>query len=411
MLDPAAAVHPDTREANPYRPDVAADPLPFYRRLRDECPVANLEGFATGTHIVSRYEDVRFVLRHPEIFSSAINAVDIGQDRPLIPLQIDPPDHAKYRRVLDPQLGPREVAYLEAGTRSLVNATIDRFIEHGACDAHAELTVPLPCTVFLQVTDLPLDQLEQFLTWKDNIIRPGGGFMDPAEAAVVRRETGAALYRFFGDVVDARREVAGDDIISRFIHAEIEGERMTRDEILDICYLFILGGLDTVTSTLDCSIAYLARHPDRRRRIVDDPSLIPRVVEELLRLETPVMQVLRVVVQEHELHGVTMAPGDHVMVMIGAADSDPAEFGEDADELVIDRSVNRHLAFGGGPHRCLGSHLARLELVVALTELHRRVPDYALAEGAVLEYSPGIREIVSLPLRFPPGTVEAGEPS
>jgi hypothetical protein len=203
---------------------------------------------ASGTHIISRYEDVKFALRHPEIFSSDLMAVDIGQSRPLIPLQIDPPDHANYRRVMDPQLGPKAIEHLEASTRLLVNDIIDRFIERGECDVHAEFTVPLPCTVFLDVTGLPFDQLDQFLTWKDNIIRPGGGFMDMDEAAKLRKDTGAAMYAFFGDVIDERTTEPGDDIISRFIHAEIDGERMSRDEILDICYLFILGGLDTVTS-------------------------------------------------------------------------------------------------------------------------------------------------------------------
>ena len=398
--DPTHAVHPDKREANPYLPEVAADPSPFYAKLRDTCPIANFEGMESGTHIISRYEDVKFALRHPEIFSSDFNAVDIGQDRPLIPLQIDPPDHAKYRRVMDPQLGPNQIAYLEQDTRRLVNEIIDEFAAAGSCDFHAAFSVPLPCTVFLRITGLPLDQLDHFLTWKDNIIRPGGGFMDPEEAAALRKATGAAMYAFFGDVIDERTTNPGDDVISRFIHAEIDGQKMSRDEILDICYLFILGGLDTVTSTLDCSIAYLAQHPERRDAIVADPSLVPAAIEELLRLHTPVMQVIRVVQQEHEMHGIAMHPGDHVMVMIGAADTDPAEFGADADDLVLDRAVNRHLAFGGGPHRCLGSHLARLELRVALEELHRRIPDYAIADGAVLDYSPGIREIATLPLTF-----------
>lgn len=405
-LDPADAVHPERREANPYLPHVAADPLPFYARLRDTCPVANFEGVASGTHIISRYEDVTFALRHPEIFSSDINAVDIGQDRPLIPLQIDPPEHATYRRVLDPQLAPKKVAHLEHDTRALVNEIIDRFVATGSCDFHADVSVPLPCTVFLRLTGLPLDELDRFLTWKDAIIRPGGGLMDPTEAAALRTRTGAAMYAYFGDIIDERTAHPGDDVISRFIQAEIDGQRMSRDEILDICYLFILGGLDTVTSTLDCSVADLAQDTGRRDALVADPTLVPAAVEELLRVHTPVMQVLRVVAQEHELHGVALHPGDHVMVMLGAADTDPAEFGADADDLVLGRPVNRHLAFGAGPHRCLGSHLARLELRIALEELHRRIPDYTLAPGAVLEYSPGIREIASLPLVFTPGAVE-----
>jgi cytochrome P450 len=281
----------------------------------------------------------------------------------------------------------------------LVNEVVDRFIDRGECDFHAEFSMPLPCMVFLSLTGLPLEELPRFLTWKDNIIRPAT--MDMEEAASIRKQTGAAIYEFFERAIDQRSGGQMDDIISRFMRTEVDGRTMSRDEMLDLCYLFILGGLDTVTATLDCSIAYLARHPDHRRALVEDPSLVPNAVEELLRTQTPVMQVLRVVVHPHEMHGVKMAPGDHVLVMLGSADTDPTEFGGDADLFNLHRESNRHLAFGGGPHRCLGSHLARLELRVALEELHRRIPDYRLANDDGLEYSPGIREIKSLPLIFP----------
>jgi cytochrome P450 len=400
-MDPAAAVRPERRAANPYLPEVAADPVPFYEELRAQCPVAMLDGVGEGTHIISRYEDVKFVLRHPEIFSSDVMAVDIGQDRPLIPLQIDPPHHAKYRRLMDPQLSPKAMAPLEADTRKLAGELIDRFAGAGTCDFHAEFSVPYPCTVFLAITGLPLEHLDQFLRWKDNIIRPDVPPGDLAAAQRIRTETGQALYDYFGRVIDDRLTSPGDDVISRFVHGEVDGRQLSREEVLDICYLFILGGLDTVTSTLDCSIAYLAQHPERRAALVEHPELVPDAVEELLRLQTPVMQVLRVVAQEHEMHGVKLAPGDHVMVMLGAADTDASEFDEPHD-LLIQREANRHFAFGGGPHRCLGSHLARLELRVALDELHRRIPDYQVVEGAQLEYSPGIREVRELPLVFEP---------
>lgn len=404
--DPAGAVYPERRSAMPYLPEVAADPLPFYERLRTECPIAAVDGLGEGTHIISRYEDVKFALRHAEIFSSDVVAVDIGQDRPLIPLQIDPPEHAKYRRLMDPHLGPREVAVIEDETRALVNEVIDGFIERGECDFHAEFSVPFPCTVFLTLSGLPLDQVSQFLAWKDAIIRPDVPFGDAEAAAEVRRATGRALYEYFEGVIDDRLANPGDDVISRFVHGEIEGRRLSREEILDICYLFILGGLDTVTSTLDCSIAYLAQHPERRRALAERPELVPAAVEELLRLHTPVMQVLRVVATEHEMGGVVMRPGDTVMVMLGAADTDPDEFGPTAGDADFGREANRHFAFGGGPHRCLGSHLARMELRVALEELHRRIPDYELRPGAELRYSPGIREVAELPLVFAPGVGE-----
>jgi cytochrome P450 len=282
--------------------------------------------------------------------------------------------------------------------RALVNEVIDRFIDRGECDFHAEFSMPLPCMVFLSLTGLPLAELPRFLTWKDNIIRPDT--MDMDEAASIRKQTGAAIYAYFERAIDERADGRMDDIISRFMRTEVDGRTMSRNEMLDLCYLFILGGLDTVTATLDCSIAHLARHPHDRQVLVEDPSLVPDAVEELLRLQTPVMQVLRVVLQPHEMHGVKMEPGDHVLVMLGSADTDPTEFGEDADLLNLHRESNRHLAFGGGPHRCLGSHLARLELRIAIEELHRRIPDYRLADDVELEYSPGIREIKSLPLVF-----------
>ena len=205
------------------------------------------------------------------------------------------------------------------------------------------------------------------------------------------------MYAYFNTVLDLRTSDPRDDILSGFLSAELDGRRLTREEILDICFLLMIAGLDTVTASLDCFFAYLAQHADQRDRLVADPELIPSAIEELFRWETPVTGVPRIAVQDTEIGGMAVRTGDQVMILLGSANTDEAEF-PDADTVDLERAVNRHLAFGGGVHRCLGSHLARLELRVALREFHARIPAYRLAPDAVLEYTAGIRSLASLPL-------------
>jgi cytochrome P450 len=221
--------------------------------------------------------------------------------------------------------------------------------------------------------------------------------MATREANAIRRRAAQEIYDYFLPVIQARRAEPRDDLITRLVDAEVDGHRLTDEDILDICFLFLIAGLDTVTATLTCSVAYLAEHPDHRRTLVDDPSLIPAAIEELLRWETPVPGVARVCKRDTEIGGVEVAAGTRVTVMIGSANTDDTEF-DHADTVDFHREGNRHLAFGGGVHRCLGSHLARLELRVAIEELHRRIPDYALAPGTVLEYSEALRNVEPLPL-------------
>jgi cytochrome P450 len=378
-----------------FSPEVAADPHPFYAALREQCPVAGIPFDDTRrSFIVSTHEDVQFVLRNPDIFSSE-DAVDIGQDRPLIPLQIDPPEHVKWRRLMDPFLAPKQVAPLEEDFRILVNDLIDGFIGAGRVDFHHQFSVPLPCTMFLRLLGLPLEEMATFVRWKDGIIRPPVEFGDVEGAARVRRETGQEMYAYFSDEIESRQASPRDDLLTRLVQGTVDDRSLTTNELLDIMFLFLLGGLDTVTASLDCTIGYLAQHPEQRQALVDDPSLTHHAVEEFLRFHTPVMGILRSVVKPVELSGVKMEPGDHMMVMIGSANTDDAVF-PDAGTLDYERADNKHFAFGGGPHRCLGSHFARLELRIALEEWHRRIPDYQLVEGTVPSYSPGIRESADL---------------
>ena len=343
--------------------------------------------------------------RHPEVFSSNMDAVDLKNARPLIPLQIDPPEHKKFRKLLDPVFAPRAMAELEEPVTRLVNDLIDRFIDRGEVDFAAEFSIPFPSQVFLTLLGLPLDELPRFLAMKDGIIRPDKvtGTAYGSEAAQAhQQEIADSIYDYFNMVLDQREQQREDDLLSRFLDAEVEGHRLTREDILDICFLFLIAGLDTVTSTLDCMFSYLAQHPEQRQQLVDDPSVIPAAIEELLRWETPVMGVARVALTDTELGGCPIHAGDSVMIMLGSANTDEAEF-DDADVVRFDREVNRHLAFGGGIHRCLGSHLARQELRIALREWHRRIPEYAVADGHTLVYTPAIRSIDHFPMVFTPG--------
>ncbi len=380
-------------------PEMAANPQPMFKALREASPVMALDGVGV---VLTRRAEVDETFRHPELFSSNMSAVDLGNIRPLIPLQIDPPEHKKYRRILDPIFAPKQMALLEDPVTALVNALIDGFVDDGQVDFAQQFSIPFPSQVFLTLLGLPLDELPTFLAMKDGIIRPDrvtGSAWNSPEMLAHQRDTAASIYAYFEGVLDERDVERRDDIVSRFLDTEVDGHQLSREDILDICFLFLIAGLDTVSATLDCMFAYLARHPDQRRRIVDDPSIIPTVVEELLRWETPVMGVVRVALQDTELGGCPVHQGDQVMVMLGSANTDEAEF-DDPDDVRFDREVNRHLAFGGGVHRCLGSHLARLELRVALREWHRRIPTYAVADGAVLDYTSGIRSIEHFPMVF-----------
>jgi cytochrome P450 len=345
------------------------------------------------------------VLRHHELFSS-VGGLDLGNIRPLIPLNVDPPQHSKYRKILDPLFTPKKMDEQEADITARVNHFIDAFIDRGECNFSEEFAELFPSAVFLGLMGLDWDELDTFLRLRDGILRPektdpNAGFDMDARRAV-NRKTGEEIYDYFGRQLDVREAHPTDDILTHFVTAEIDGERLTREEILDICFLFLIAGLDTVSDSLTCFYAFLAQHPEHRREIVEQPSVIPNAVEELLRWESPVPGgVPRLATQDTELpNGVRIPEGAAVMVSYGGANVDPAEF-PDGFEVRFDRDVNRHIAFGGGVHRCLGSHLARRELRITLREWHRRIPEYRITPGHEnLVYRPGLRSVQDLMLSW-----------
>jgi len=374
-------------------PELTAHPQPSFKLLRDAGPAVDMgEGSMV---IVGGDAEVRHVLTHPEIFSSGIDAVAIGQIRPLIPLQIDPPQHRNYRKLLDPIFAPRQVALLEDRTRALVQDLVGAVAGDGACNFHHAIAEPLPTTVFLQLLGLPVERAREFIDLKDGIIRPP--VKTNEERVQYTAQVGQRIYAVLQEAIDQRLEQRADDFLSMFLDAEVDGHRLTVEDVQDIGYLFFLAGLDTVTASLDCMLSYLAQHPDQRRRLVEDPSLIPHAVEEMLRWETPVQGVVRITTEDTEIGGCPVGAGRVVSVVLGSANTDERAW-PDAESIDFDREGNRHIAFGGGAHRCLGSHLARMELRVALEEWHAAVPDYRVADGIALRYSQGLRAIENLEL-------------
>lgn len=375
-------------------------PQPRYRKLIDQGGL--VDGIA-GMQVCFSREISDHVLRHHEVFSSQVD-LGLGNIRPLIPLNVDPPKHSKYRKLLDPLFAPRRMDEQEEDITRRVNALIDTFIDRGECNFSEEFAELFPTSVFLGLMGLPEEELRMFLRLRDGILRPekfdANALFDPEKRREIQNATGQDVYTYFGRLIDERREAPTGDIVSRFVAAEVDGEHLSREDILDILFLFMIAGLDTVTDSLTCFYAFLANHPEHRRQLVEDPSIIPSAVEELLRWESPVPSgVPRLARQDTELPGGHQVPsGTAIMVSYGAANVDPSAFAEPS-EVRFDRSPNPHIAFGAGVHRCLGSHLARRELRVTLREWHRRIPDYQIKPGhEKLEYAAGLRHVKDLVL-------------
>jgi cytochrome P450 len=371
------------------------DPRAITRMLREQ-PVHKMDEFS----LVTRRAHIEEALRKSAQFCWSQVPMELGNVRPLIPLMVDPPLHVKYRRILDPLFAPKKMALLEDEVVALVDELVDAFAARGSCDFHEEFAVPLPCTVFLRLMGLPQADLDRFLSWKDDIIRPPGTTME--EQRPYRAKAGQAVYDYFDAEVKRRRtSEPTDDLLSQIMAGQVDGVRLTDEEVLDICFLFIIAGLDTVTDSLDCFFAYLAQEPEQRRLVAEDESVIPFAVEELLRWESPVPAVPRVATEDVEFDGCPVKAGEQVMLLLGSANTDDSAH-PGVDMVDLRRNPNPHLAFGGGVHRCLGSHLARVELRVGLREFHRRIPDYHLKPGTVLQYTPGLRSLTTLPLEFTP---------
>lgn len=372
-------------------------PQQAYVEFAQQCPLAhNPDGSAT----ITRYEDVRFLNQHREVLGNGADGAKLGTQKARIPLDLDGEEHVMWRRRLNPLFTAAKMKPLEPRIRAAAVSFLDKFVDRGHADVFREWCSPLPAAMFLSVLGLPADDLPKFLEFVDAQLHP-----DPElsmEENLARMGEAALDCRaYLDDALDerGRRDDPGDDILGWLVaFRDPDGSPIEREDLHSILYLLIGAGLDTTALMLGNSLAFLAEHPEHRQRVVDDPSLWPKAVEELMRFDTSVPLGIRTPQVDITLpSGGTIKAGTLVNVSWAAANLDPDVFDEPL-EVDFDRAPNPHIAFASGFHRCLGSHLARLELVTALEEFHRRIPHYTLQPGTDLHFSHFPRGPHSLPL-------------
>jgi cytochrome P450 len=384
-----------------------AAPLGSYWRkaqeLRERAPVYfNTHG--PGYWVFTRYEEVRDIYQQPDIFSSeSITPWEPDPVYRFIPTQIDRPDHVKYRRQLNFWFSPESVDKISPMARELCQRLVAETAPRGRCDFTTEFALRYPTEVFLTMVGVPYKDADLFVPWVEDFFWGFGG--DPAgQEAMVKALEG--INNYWREALEERRkegEAREGDLAGHLLfNARFDDRNLTEQEVLDILQVLVLAGLDTTRATLGYMFWHLAYHPEHRRRLVEDPALIPTAVEECLRYYTIIFGVGRKVTRDIEFYGAKLKKGDMVYGLVSAANRDPGEY-QHADEFVIDRKANRHFGFAGGPHRCLGIHLARREIQIATDEWLKVIPDFRVTapDNELVERGGGaMMSLLHLPIEW-----------
>lgn len=379
-----------------------------YSLLREMLPVARIgssmlrgpDELEKGAWLVTRYDDGCAVLSNTDGFSSQASDYPV---RPWIPQAIDPPQHTSYRRIMNKWFTPDAMSAMEPHLEEFAEELVDKMLEKDEFDFVADFADPFPAKIFCELMGFPVEDHEWIMDYKNMLMHANDGHSGGARLAREKaEELGAAvnddstlppdtmmqvrgtiamgLYGYFGKLLEARRAEPKDDLITRLIEASYEDEReLTEEELLDTIFLYYMAGLDTVASCLGLTIISLAENPDKRQEFVElmeDPLKVTMAVEELVRVNSIVLLPRRCT-EDQVFDGAEFKTGDQVICPTQACNRDPEQF-ENPDEIIFERVPNRHMGFGHGPHRCLGIHLARREMRIALQVLHRKLPDYEL---------------------------------
>lgn len=358
--------------------------------LREMGPVVLMDGW----YYLTRRDDVLHALRTPEVYSSRKAFDMLGSPLPLVPIAFDPPEQTRFRKILQPFFSPHTLSAMLPDLQAQAIQMIDKIAAQGRCEVVEDIAIPYPSQVFLTLYGLPLVDRDRLIHWKDAVI-------DLADAVGLEGKDltpAMELFAYLTEAINERRSHPGPDILSQVLTGD---DPLDDAEAIGLSYLFVLAGLDTVTGAIGFALLELARNPELRQRLRSDADQVKVFIEEVVRLEPPAPIVPRVTTEEVAIGDITLPAGTPVRLCLAAInrdDSDPTS----VNNVVMDGNVHRHWGFGGGPHRCLGSHLARMELTLIVTEWLTRIPEFEVEPG----YAPHIRfpantfSLTSLPLRW-----------
>ncbi len=383
-------------------PEVRRDPYAMYALGRRETPVQRLGSL--DVFLVYRHDDVHAILRDADQWSNTRGNRALPPEQRSM-LGSDAPEHTRLRSLVNQAFTPRIVRQREARLREVAEQLLDDALERGRVDLVDALTYPLPVFAIAEILGVPVEDRHQFRTWSDVIISSPpvdlfGRPPDP-EYQVRRERVRAEMFDYFNRMADERRREPREDLLTGLAHAELEGDRLTQDEMLEMLLLLLVAGNETTTSLIGNAAVQFMRHPDALAELRADLSRLPDAIEEVLRFDSPVQMDPRRAIRPVEVQGVHVERDQTVLCLLGSANRDEKVF-EHADRFDIHRSPNRHISFGFGAHYCLGANLARLEARIALEALLRRTRSFELAsaEPLPLHVSPIFRGFRSIPLEL-----------
>ncbi len=348
---------------------MAADRGVGWKAVRDAGRVV----FIDGWYYLSHRDDVLAALRNPELFSSE-KAFDIlGSPIPLVPIAFDPPEHTRFRKILQPFFSPHTLKEMLPSLQKQAIDIVDEIAKKGECEVVADLAIPYPSQVFLTLFGLPLKDLDRLVVWKDAVI----ALADSPTLEGHDLTPAMELVAYLAEAINERRANPGPDILSQVLRGD---DALDDTEAMGLSFLFVLAGLDTVTAAMTSALLELARKPELRKTLREDPEQMSVFVEEIVRLEPPAPMLPRVTTAEVTIGDVTLPAETMVRLCVAAINRDDSDE-ISTNDVVMDGKVHRHWGFGGGPHRCLGSHLARMELTLVLDEWLKRIPAFSVADG------------------------------